>query len=133
MSRFDLHPAHIDGLVNAGLQFGLIGVFDDLAPVGQMLLQQHQPRRDVEQEDGEPPDYVATVTDRALHPIAVLRLLECYEYQTSGTIGWRTSEAYAWTQHLRETVLTRLERRVDTAVAVVQQALIDGQRRSNAA
>ena len=27
---------------------------------------------------------------------------------TSGTIGWRTSEAYAWTQRLRETVLTRL-------------------------
>jgi hypothetical protein len=41
MSRFDLHPAHIDGLVNAGLQFGLIGVIDDLTPVGQMLVQQH--------------------------------------------------------------------------------------------
>jgi hypothetical protein len=94
MSRFDLHPAHIDGLVNAGLQFGLIGVFDDLTPVGQMLVQQHRPHRDVEQEDGEPPDYVATVTDRALHPIAVLCLLECYEYQTAarsaGTPARRT-------------------------------------------
>ncbi|MFE6611659.1 MULTISPECIES: hypothetical protein [Pseudonocardiaceae] len=26
------------------------------------------------------------MTDRTLHPIAVLCLLECYEYQASGTI-----------------------------------------------
>lgn len=108
MSRFNLHPAHIDGLVNAGLQFGLIGVFDDLTSVGRMLLQQHRPHPNVEQEDGKPPDYVATATNRALHPIAVLRLLECYEYQTNGTIDWRTSEAHAWTQRLRETVLAQL-------------------------
>jgi hypothetical protein len=108
MSRFDLHPAHIDGLVNAGLQFGLIGVFDGPTPVGQMLLQQHRPHRDAAQEDGKPPDYVATVTDRALHPVAVLCLLECYQYQTNSTIGWHTSEAHAWTRSLRETVLTRL-------------------------
>ncbi|GLZ30847.1 hypothetical protein Lesp02_30360 [Lentzea sp. NBRC 105346] len=116
MSRFDLHPAHIDGLVNAGLQFGLIGVLDDLTPVGQMLLQQHRPVRDAEQEDSEPPDYVATVTDRALHPIAVLCLLDCYEYQTSGTIGWPTSEAHAWTNTLRKTVLTRLPAEATTTV-----------------
>ncbi|MCK2240061.1 MULTISPECIES: hypothetical protein [unclassified Crossiella] len=108
MSRFDLHLAHIDGLVNAGLQFGLIGIFDDLTPVGQMLLQQHRPHHDGGQQDGESPDYVATVTARALHPIAALCLLECYEYQTSGTIGWHTSEAHAWTDRLRATVLTRL-------------------------
>ncbi|MGB3444620.1 MAG: hypothetical protein WBA97_38255 [Actinophytocola sp.] len=108
MSRFDLQPAHIDGLVNAGLQLGLIGVFDDLTPVGQMLLQQHRPHRDVEQQNGKPPDYVATVTDRALHPIAVLCLLDCYEYQTSGTIGWHTSEAHDWTRRFRETVLNKL-------------------------
>ena len=108
MARFDLHPAHIDGLVNAGLQFGLIGVFDDPTPVGQMLLQQHRPHRDIGQKDGGPPDYVATVTDRALHPVAVLRLLDCYEYQTSGTIGWHASEAHAWTNRMREKVLTRL-------------------------
>jgi hypothetical protein len=41
----------------------------------------------VEQGDGKPPDHVATVTDRALHPIGVLCLLECYEYQASGTVG----------------------------------------------
>jgi hypothetical protein len=116
MSRFDLHPAHIDGLVNASLQFGLIGVFDDLTPVGQMLLRQHQPHRDTEQEDGKPSDYAATVTDRALHPIAVLCLLDCYEYQASGTIGWRTSEAHGWTQRLREKVLTRLPDEAKTTV-----------------
>lgn len=38
----------------------------------------------------------------------------------------------AWADHTDE-ALARLERRVDTAIAVVQQALIDGQCRSNAA
>ena len=108
MSRFDLHPAHIDGLVNAGLQLGLIGVFDDPTPVGRMLFQQHRSRLDVEHEADDPPDYVATVTDRALHPVAVLRLLECYEYQTRGTADWPTSAARAWIDRLRETVLTQL-------------------------
>ncbi|MFF5992172.1 hypothetical protein [Prauserella flavalba] len=42
------------------------------------------------------------------------------------------SFADAWTDHTDE-ALARLERRVDTAVAVVQQALIEGQCRGNAA
>lgn len=42
------------------------------------------------------------------------------------------SFADAWTDHTDE-ALVRLERRVDTAITVVQQALIDSQGRSNAA
>ena len=108
MSRFDLHPAHIDGLINAGLQFGLIGASDDPTSVGLMLLQQHRPQHRDEQEADAQPDYVATTTHRALHPVAVLCLLDCYEYQTLGTTGWDTSEAHAWTARLRDAVLTRL-------------------------
>ncbi|MCO1575552.1 hypothetical protein M8C13_07245 [Crossiella sp. SN42] len=56
------------------------------------------------------------MTDHALHPIAVQCLLDCYEYQTSGTIGWHTSQAHIWTARLRETVLTRLPAAAKAAV-----------------
>ncbi|GAB1512509.1 hypothetical protein [Actinophytocola sp. KF-1] len=108
MSRFDLHQAHIDGLVNAGLQFGLIGATDDPTSIGLMLLQQHRPRHRGEQKANDQPDYNATMTDGALHPVAVLCLLDCYEYQTLGTTGWDTSEAHAWTARLRDATLARL-------------------------
>lgn len=42
------------------------------------------------------------------------------------------SFANAWADHTDE-VLVRLERRVDTAITVVQQALIDSEGRSNVA
>jgi hypothetical protein len=116
MARFDLHPAHIDGLVNAALQFGVIGVFDDLTPVGQMLLSQHRPSPSGDHGVDDPPDYIATVTDRVLHPLAVLCLLDCYEYQTSGTLGWPTSPAHAWTARLREKVLGQLPTEAKTQV-----------------
>ncbi len=108
MSRFDLDRAHIDGLVDAGVQFGLIGVFDDPSPVAQMLLQQHLPARPGEHAVDDPPEYVAAVTGRVLHPFAVLRLLDCYEYQTSSSLGWSTSAARNWTARLRETILNTL-------------------------
>ncbi|WP_157495403.1 hypothetical protein [Kutzneria sp. 744] len=85
-------------------------MFDDPTPVGQMLLQQHLPTRPGEHAVDDPPDYVAALTDRVLHPLAVLRLLDCYEYQTTRTLGWATSTsgARAWTARLRETILNTL-------------------------
>jgi hypothetical protein len=108
MSRFDLNSAHIDGLVNAGLQFGVIAPFDDVAPVGRMLLRQHHRSVGVHQDDDDPPDYVVTLTDRPFHPVAVLCLLDCYEYQSSGTADWHTSASHTWTSRLRDEVLSRL-------------------------
>ncbi len=108
MSRFDLHLAHIDGLVNAGLQFGLIGASDDPTAIGLMLLQQHRPYHEDGQTTDDPPEYIVTVTNRALHPVSVMCLLDCYEYQTIGTTGWYTSEARTWIDRLRDAVLTRL-------------------------
>lgn len=107
MAPFELHPAHIDGLVNAGLQVGLISGTKDAVPIGKMLLRQHYRAVGVHRDD-DPLDYHLTLADQAFHPIAMLKLLDCYEYQSSGTTDWRACAAQVWMDQLRHAIVARL-------------------------
>jgi hypothetical protein len=108
MAPFELHTAHIDGLVNAGLQFDVIATRDDATLAGQMLLQQHHRSIGVRRDHDNPPDYTTALADHTFHPVAVLRLLDSYEYQSDETADWNTSPACTWTNRLRDEVLSRL-------------------------
>ncbi len=107
MAPFELHRAHVNALVNAGLQFDVIDTVDDAQQVGRMLLTQHY-RSLGKHDDAEPPDYHLTLADFWFHPAAVLRLLDSYEYQSDETTDWDTSPTQDWTTRLRQALLLRL-------------------------
>lgn len=107
MAPFELHRVDVNALVNAGLQFDIIATVDDAKQVGRVLLTQHY-RSLGKYDDADPPRYHLTLADFWFHPVAVLRLLDCYEYQSDETADWDTSPTRDWTARLRQALLLRL-------------------------
>ncbi|RKT86414.1 hypothetical protein SAMN05421805_10655 [Saccharopolyspora antimicrobica] len=107
MSVFRLDKAHIDGLVNAGIQLSLIEV-DEANDTGRMLLEQHYRSIGFLRDDESPPRYAVTIAPFLFHLVAILNLVACYEYQTCEGRGWGTSPAREWSRRLRDAALRRL-------------------------
>ncbi len=107
MSVFQLNKAHIDGLVNAGIQLSVIDV-DEANDTGRMLLEQHYRSVGFLLDDEPAPRYAVKIAPFLFHLVAILNLVACYEYQTCEGRGWDTSPAREWSRWLRDEALRRL-------------------------
>lgn len=107
MSVLRLSKAHIDGLVNAGIQLSVIDV-DEANDTGRMLLEQHYRSVGFLLDDEPPPRYEVQIAPFLFHLVAILRIVECYEYQTCEGRGWDTSPAREWCRRLRDEALCRM-------------------------
>lgn len=121
MGAFMLDKAHIDGLVNAGIQLSVIDV-DEANDTGRMLLEQHYRSIGFLRDDEQPPDYTVTIAPFLFHLVAIVNLVDCYRYQTGGVRGWHTSPAREWSRRLRDEALHRMP---DEAKEVVRIAGIE--------
>lgn len=108
MSAFTVGAPHIDTIVNAMRQFAGVPVPAG-APrgIGQMLWDENYASVNHRYSESEPtPDYSPTLTDAPLSPIAVLKALDCYEYQSCEHPGWKTSDAHTLINAVRGIIFT---------------------------
>lgn len=109
MSAWVVSKAHIDALVNAAAQFGVITNSREAHAAGRLLWAENV--RSVNHryyEDSEPPEYTIETTEAVFHAAAVVRVLDCYEYQSCECPDWEKTAAFAWCLHLRDAALDRL-------------------------
>jgi hypothetical protein len=109
MSAWVVSKAHIDALVNAAAQFGVIASKGEANAAGRLLWAENV--RSVNyryDEESEPPEYKIQTTEAAFRAAAVLRVLDCYEYQSCECPDWEKSQAFAWCARLRAAALGRL-------------------------
>lgn len=121
MSAFIVSTAHINALVNAGYRACVanslswyVGVerrtltSDNLDAVGAMLMQACVASVDYRYgETNQIPFYRHTF--RLPRPaVAVLKLIDCYEYQSCERPDWPTSEAHAYCAALRNRLIGQL-------------------------
>lgn len=102
MSAFIVSKAHIDVLVNAAAQLGVITTRGEALSTGMMLLRENY--RAVNHRYGEsaaPPRYRATTTEAEFDPAAICKVIACYVYQIAEPPDWRETQAYAWCEKLR--------------------------------
>lgn len=107
MSAWVVTNAHIDVLVNAAAEYG---VLSEAQP--QRLDQElwHENVRSVNyryREHDTTPTYRLTTTEAPLHPLAILKAINCYQYQSCERPDWPESRAYQITERLRTAVLDR--------------------------
>jgi len=121
MSAFIVSTAHINALVNAGYRACVANSLswyvgaerrtltsDNLDAVGAMLMQACVASVDYRYgETNQIPFYRHTF--RLPRPaVAVLKLIDCYEYQSCERPDWPTSEAHAYCAALRERLIGQL-------------------------
>jgi len=108
MSAWIVEKAHIDVLIAAARQYKLAGVEDELL-VGQMLWREnHRSVNHRYSENEATPRYTPPPADvPALHPVAVLNALDCYDYQTCEHPDWNSgsNRARTLTARLRNAIL----------------------------
>lgn len=110
MSAFVVSNAHIDVLVNAIAQYGVAGkdvgrtVYRDL---GQVLWDENVRSVDYRYQECNTHDrYTLHTTEGDLDPLAVLKAIDCYEYQSCEHPEWADSDAQRWMTRLREAIYT---------------------------
>lgn len=100
MSAWIVSKAHIDALVNAGIRYGITTVAD-VHETGQMLWREnHRSINYRYDKRGRTPQYRFTGTEMPLHPIVILKLLHCFEYQSCERPDWEKSQACRWVARL---------------------------------
>ena len=107
MSAFVVANGHIDVLINAVAQYGVLDGKDP-RELGQMLWRENH--RSVNARYGErtrTPSYRLKITEARLHPVAVLRAINCYLYQTCEHRSWSTSKARGLTTALTDAIQAR--------------------------
>ncbi len=111
MSAWIVSSGHIDVLVNALAQYGVIA--PDLGArgfraLGQKLWQENHTSVNYRYgEENQSPDYVLRTTEASLDPIVVLKALSCFNYQTCEHPRWPDSEAHKLTAALHTAILER--------------------------
>lgn len=65
-----------------------------------------------------PSDYTVQTASFLFHLVAILKLVDCYDYQTSESRGWDKSPARAWSRHLRNEALRRLPDAATRAIRI---------------
>ncbi|WP_280423700.1 hypothetical protein [Nocardia carnea] len=108
MSAFVVGNAHIDVLVNAIAQYGIAGkdagrsVYRQL---GQLLWDENVRSVDHRYQQSTLPErYVLHTTEAVLDPLAVPKVIDCYQYQSCEHPAWADSDACAWVTRLREAI-----------------------------
>jgi hypothetical protein len=110
MSAFTVGTAHIDTLVNAARAFGGAEFVDQRAAdlLGAMLWDENYRSVNHRYSESEPtPDYRAQLVDADLSPVAVLKAIDCYEYQSCESPDWDQTRAHAFITALRNIILGR--------------------------
>ena len=109
MSAWIVSSAHIDVLVQAGVQFGIVEPGADLTALGKTLWTENF--RSVNYLYGERhqrPRYAYAPTELGLDPVKVYKTVGCYEYQTREHPTWKTSAAYAYCERLTAAVSAQI-------------------------
>ncbi|MEV3965210.1 hypothetical protein AB0M34_30735 [Nocardia sp. NPDC050193] len=114
MSAFIVGNEHIDVLVNAIAQYrvapestGRIGY----RALGQLLWDENVRSVDHRYRESTPGGrYVLHTTECDLDPLAVLKAIDCYEYQSCEHPEWEDSDAHTWVRRLREAIYTSAPR-----------------------
>lgn len=107
MSAWTVENGHIDVLVGALAEYDLLDGRDPQT-VGQLLWKENY--RSVNYRYNErtrTPGYVLHTTEAPLRPVAVLKAISCYRYQTCERPDWTKSRAYKITERLTAAVLDR--------------------------
>ena len=119
MSAWIVTRAQIDALVLAGIQFRV--PFDASAPAGRVLIraelsavgaalwaENHRSVNHRYDQDTAVPDYTATLPEVLLDPVAVVKLVACFAYQSCEHPGWETSASADYCTRLREAAIAGL-------------------------
>jgi hypothetical protein len=111
LSAWIVQNGHIDVLVNAMANYGVVP--PDLGVEGYRNLGQklwHENHLSVNhryREQTRTPRYRLHTTEADLDPVAVLKAIACYNYQSCEHNGWDDSEAHTLTDALRAAILKR--------------------------
>lgn len=111
MSAWIVSSGHIDVLVNALAQYGV--VTPDLGAsgfraLGQKLWSENHTSVNYRYgEENRSPEYVLRTTEANLDPIVVLKAVSCFDYQTCEHPGWPDSEVHGLTAALHDVILER--------------------------
>lgn len=108
MSAFILSKPHIDTLSNAAVQLLVVKPLR-AEELGQVLWDENY--RSVNfryREDTETPDYIRDVFDAPFHPIAILKAIDCYEYQSCECSDFEETSAFAWTGLMRVAAMEKV-------------------------
>lgn len=125
MSAYVVDKAHVDALVTAGLVYGRryplrwgadhqhVLDHENAGEVGAMLWRENDRSVSYRYSEG-PTGYGTDVPYEhkqrpVLSPVAVLKALDCYEYQTCEHPDWRQSQAYQFCDSLRRLVIGALD------------------------
>jgi hypothetical protein len=108
MSAFTVGAPHIDTIVNAMRQYAGMPVPAGAdRGIGQMLWNENYASVNHRySESEEAPVYTPTLTNEPLSPIAVLKALDCYEYQSCEHPGWKASDAKTLIDTIRGIIFT---------------------------
>ena len=122
MSAFVLGKDHIDALVRAHHAYKIGGHYtsnDELNALGAMIWAENVKSVSYRYpSDGEdlpgpinlewatPYQYPSNV--HLLTPVAILKMVQCYEYQSCEHPSWESSEAHKWAQRMRSEATSRL-------------------------
>ncbi len=104
MSAYIVANGHIDILVAAAQQYGTLGDQDPQA-AGQMLWDENFASVNFRYSDAQPVEaYELHTTDKALHPVVVLKALGAYEYQSDQREDWETSAPHAFITRIQSVI-----------------------------
>jgi hypothetical protein len=113
MSSWVVENGHIDVLVAGLFEYGVIPADSDAKAWGQLLLAvnkrsfsyNYEGRYDHEVTE----DYILGLgtTESPLHPVALLKAVNCYTYQSCEHSGWRDSKTFQTCEQLIAAVHAR--------------------------
>jgi hypothetical protein len=122
VSAWIVARAHIDVLVLAGVQFGVSYEPDSSGHIGPAVMaaagadlwaENHRSVNCRYGEDTEPPSYPAPTGEVILDPVAVVKAIDCFAYQSCEHAGWDASRAADYCGRLRIAALDGLPRKPD--------------------
>jgi hypothetical protein len=111
MSAWIVNRTHIDALVLAGVQFSVIDqpTPQTLTELGADLWEEnHRSVNDRYDVNARPSEYTTPIAEVVLDPVAVVKLVDCYVYQSCEHPGWDGSRASGYCRRLRAAAMTGL-------------------------
>lgn len=125
MSAFVVTKQHIDAMVTGGLprpgETGWIRWSDPVDPArthvlnrdtadraGALLWQENRVSVNHRYHDGDEIDVLYAFQRHGQNPVVVLKLIDCYEYQSCEHPGWKESQAKRLCDQLRKQVISKL-------------------------
>lgn len=117
MSAWIVATAHVDVLVLAGVQFRVSYDRDGAAALGPVVLaavgadlwaENHRSVDHRYDDNPEPDAYSAPTAEVVLDPVAVVKAVDCFVYQSCEHPGWETSRAADYCTRLRAAAMAGL-------------------------